>query len=185
MLQYNKLKHTKERLHMKNKHKILYFLPAIIVTLIIFALSSRDIDTSNAQSGQVTEAVVSLFGSSSGYGSSEGVGGIDFGLLNLYIRALAHVIEFGGLGLMILLGCFLNKLTLKQYIKITLTWGIATALVDETIQYFTPGRTCDLLDITKDIIGILLSLVFAYVVQILYLRHTNKTKKKLLQNLYP
>lgn len=155
---------------MKNKKIVLYFLPAIMVTLIIFALSSRDIETSNAQSGQVTEKVFSLFGNSDEVSSEGSFKGVGLDVLNLYIRALAHVIEFGGLGLMIILGCFLSKFTQERYVKLTLIWGGLAALVDETIQFFTPGRTCDILDITKDIIGILLSLVFAYIVKSIYLR---------------
>ena len=174
MIKYNKSNYNKERQYIKNKNKVLYFLPAIIVTLIIFALSSRDIDASNSQSGQITEVVFNIFGSSDEAGATGGFSGIDFGILNLYVRALAHVIEFGGLGLMIILGCFLNKLSSDKYLKITLIWGAAAALLDETIQYFTPGRTCDILDITKDMIGILLSLAFVYGIQLLYKKQVIK-----------
>ncbi len=152
---------------MKSKKAIIYFLPAIIVTIIIFALSSRSIEASNAQSGLITESVFSLLGAEGGVATGGSFKGIGLDIINQYIRALAHVIEFGGLGLMIILGCFLNKLAKEQYIKLTLTWGLVTAFADETIQFFTPGRTADILDITKDIIGILLALLVAHIIYLI------------------
>lgn len=153
---------------MTNKKILLYFIPALIVTLIIFTLSSRDIETSNAESGQVTQTIANLFGSSSDEGADGEASIMPLDILNLYIRSLAHVIEFGGLGLMIILGCLLAKFSQRHLIIVTLTWGAVVALSDELIQYFTPGRTCDILDMTKDVIGIILALVFAYVVKKIY-----------------
>lgn len=153
---------------MTNKKILLYFIPALIVTLIIFTLSSRDIETSNAESGQVTQTIANLFGSSSDEAADGQTPTMPLDILNLYIRSLAHVIEFGGLGLMIILGCLLAKLSQRHLIIVTLTWGAVVALSDELVQYFTPGRTCDILDMTKDVIGIVLALAFAYVVKKIY-----------------
>ena len=153
---------------MKNKKKIIYFTPAIIVTIIIFGLSSRSIEVSNSQSGLITDSVFSLFGAQGEVATGGSFKGIGLDVINQYVRALAHVIEFGGLGLMIILGCFFNQFTQKQYIKLTLTWGILTAFTDETIQFFVPGRTADLLDIMKDITGIVLSLLTAYIIHQIY-----------------
>lgn len=160
------------------KKQFLYFIPAILVTLIIFGLSSRDITVSNEQSGQVTERVMGLFGnienSDIENGSLQTFNGVGLDIINLYIRSLAHVLEFGGLGLMIILGCLCCGFTQKHYIKLTLLWGLSTAFLDEGIQYFTPGRTADMLDISKDIIGILLAIAFAFAIHFIYERIRSK-----------
>ena len=187
MLKYSKLKSNdiifyKGIFYMKSKTKILYFIPAIIVTIIIFGLSTRSIEASNAQSGLVTESVFSIFGAEGGVATGGSFKGIGLDIINQYVRALAHVLEFGGLGLMIILGCFLNGFTKKQYIKLTLIWGSLTAFTDETIQFFTPGRTADFLDIAKDLTGILSALLVAYIIHQIYLART-KAQKLLKQQI--
>ena len=157
---------------MKNKKLIAYFIPAIIVTIIIFALSTRSIEASNAQSGLVTESVFSIFGAKGKVATGGSFKGIGLDIINQYVRALAHVLEFGGLGLMIILGCFLNGFSKKHYIRLTLGWGLITAFVDETIQFFTPGRTADIFDIAKDLTGIISALLVAYLIQAVYVRKT-------------
>lgn len=161
---------------MKNKKAILYFIPAIIVTIIIFGLSTRSIEASNAQSGLVTESVFSIFGAQGGVATGGSFRGIGLDIINQYVRALAHVLEFGGLGLMIILGCYLNGFSKKQYIRLTLIWGALTAFTDETIQFFTAGRTADILDIAKDLTGIISALLVAYVIHLIYLRRKKTTK---------
>lgn len=165
---------------MTKKKRILYFLPAIIVTLIIFALSTRSIEASNAQSGQITESIFGIFGAQGGVQTGGSFKGIGLDIINQYVRALAHVIEFGGLGLMIVLGCFLSGFTKKQYIRLTLIWGSLTAFTDETIQYFTPGRTADLLDIAKDLTGITLALLVAYILHLVYFKEKSKGRHELI-----
>lgn len=166
---------------MKNKKLILYFLPAVVVTLIIFYLSSRSIEASNAQSGAVTETVISFFGqvevmNTDGALSSMRFNGTGLDYINLYIRALAHICAFGGLGLMIALGACLCGFSDKKRIKLTLSWGIIVAILDELLQAFIPGRTCSILDVGKDVIGILLSLLAVYILQVIW-KNYPKTKK--------
>ena len=142
---------------------LLYFLPALLLTSAIFWFSSKDIETSNAQSGQITEKVAFMLGSNKDDLASNHTPLMPLDILNLYVRSLAHVAEFGALGLLIILGCIGAKLSTKQLFHTTWIWGVTTAFTDEIIQYFTPGRTCDIGDITKDIIGIFLALLFSFI----------------------
>lgn len=160
-----------------NKKVILNFVPAIIVTLIIFGLSTRSIDASNAQSAVVTDSFFGLFGAEGSFSTGGTFQGIGLDIINQYIRALAHVMEFGGLGLMIMLGCFLSKFPKKYYIRLTLIWGTLTAFTDETIQHFSPGRTCDIVDIGKDLTGIILSLIVVYIIHLIYVKRQAKISK--------
>lgn len=147
---------------------LLYFLPALLLTSAIFWFSSKDIETSNAQSGQVTEKVAVMLGSNESDIEANNTPLMPLDILNLYVRSLAHVLEFGVLGLLIILGCMGAKFSAKQLFHTTWIWGVSTAFTDEIIQYFTPGRTCDIGDITKDIIGVFLALLFSYILIKIY-----------------
>ena len=157
---------------MNYKRIILYFLPAILVTCIIFFLSSRDSTASNVQSGEVTQSLLNILG------SKENSSNIDLattegfhtfyaneavGILNQFIRSLAHISEFGGLGLMILLGSHLLKLSRRSAYKLTLVWGTLVAVCDEILQYFVPGRTCSMMDIFKDVFGICAAILCVHI----------------------
>lgn len=155
---------------MKSKKVLLYFLPALIVTCMIFALSSRNSTASNQQSAKVTRSILDLFHNEASaeldtidIDTEEGFNAFfsdeSVGQFNLYIRMLAHMCEFGGLGLMILLGSKLCQFTQTYAFKLTLIWGLLVAILDECLQYFIPGRTASLLDVCKDMIGILGAIV--------------------------
>lgn len=147
---------------------LLYFLPALLLTSAIFWFSSKDIETSNAQSGQITEKVAVMLGSNEEDIGANSTPLMPLDILNLYVRSMAHVMEFGALGLLIILGCMGAKFSVKRLFHTTWIWGVTTAFSDEIIQYFTPGRTCDIGDITKDIIGLFLALLFSYLLAKVY-----------------
>ncbi len=150
---------------MYHKKVTLCFLPAIIVTLMIFFLSSRNSMASNAQSGELTQSLMSFFDPSiaSEIGSFDLTTKEDFdqffatsnmSQINQYLRMFAHMCEFGGLGLMILLGSKLLEFTPKKAFRLTLIWGVIVSFLDELLQAFVPGRTASFFDVCKDMIGI-------------------------------
>ncbi len=67
-----------------------------------------------------------------------------------------HLIEFGGLGLALVLNRDLfrgNKPRLKMFFC-----GFVWAILDELHQSFVPGRDCSLQDIAADTVGLLLAI---------------------------
>lgn len=167
------------------KKIILYFLPAFIVTCMIFTFSSHNSVESNQESGKVARSILNVFDSS----SSDELNAIDIdsqegfdqffseyriSLFNQYLRMFAHMCEFGGLGLMILLGSKLSQFTRKKAFRLTLLWGIIVAICDEILQYFIPGRTCSILDVCKDMIGISGAIVCVLIGSKLIQRYHNK-----------
>lgn len=75
------------------------------------------------------------------------------GNLEYTIRKLAHFLEFGGQSWLL---CktysefYVSKRTAAGYI---LFFGLLTAVVDEYIQFFTPGRECRVTDVLLDFSG--------------------------------
>lgn len=135
---------------MKKKH---LWLP-ILITIIIFSQSLLSGDLSGAQSGRIVifvSEILQVFGIS-----------LPFDTLSVIIRKSAHFFEY------FLLGCawmfvFFNKSYVKIGVKYALIISFLTALIDETIQIFVPGRVGSIIDVMIDmagaITGILLLLI--------------------------
>jgi VanZ family protein len=71
------------------------------------------------------------------------------------VRKIAHFSEFAALGMSLawLLGMFLH--TRAAGILLPFGCGVGAACVDETIQIFSPGRYCSIVDVTIDSAGAL------------------------------
>ena len=112
---------------MKNK-KILYLLPSLIYALLIFIVSGL-----------------------------ENISIPDFGL-NLSDKIL-HFLAYllFGLTLYFSIRGYKSDISLIHQFILLLSIGSIYALSDEIHQYFVPGRTCDLLDLASDVLGIIVS----------------------------
>ena len=84
------------------------------------------------------------------------------------LRKFAHFVEFGALGL--LLGWLFGMLGKRPVWPFTL--GVAAACLDETIQFFVPGRSPGVPDVCIDSCGA------AFGMLLLYLGHSYFKKKR-------
>lgn len=75
------------------------------------------------------------------------------------LRKLAHFSEFAALGMCLgwLFGMVMERKVLKYILP--LSCGIAAACIDETIQIFSPGRYCSIVDVGIDSTGVLSGIV--------------------------
>lgn len=90
------------------------------------------------------------------------------------VRKLAHFAEFAALGL---LSCPLSRETGNRLFPYCCGFGPLCACVDETIQYFTPGRNAAFADILLDSAGFFTGLLFAVLGYTLYKKmHFGGTK---------
>lgn len=90
------------------------------------------------------------------------------------LRKLAHFSEFAALGMVLtwLFGMLLAR-PMGRY-GIPLICGIGAACIDETIQIFSPGRFCSIVDVGIDSCGVLTGIVCLTMLCILW----NKLHKK-------
>lgn len=87
--------------------------------------------------------------------SGEGSGGQGSGLL----RKIAHFTEFAALGM--LLGWLFGMLRKGKLLPFCA--GCAAACMDETIQFFVPGRSPGLKDVAIDSCGVLAGLILLWI----------------------
>lgn len=78
------------------------------------------------------------------------------------LRKLAHFSEFAALGMVLswLYGMTVGK-PLWRY-SLPLICGAAAACIDETIQIFSPGRYCSIVDVGIDCAGVLTGIMVLY-----------------------
>ena len=72
-----------------------------------------------------------------------------------FLRKIAHFMEFSALGLLL---CWLFGM-LKKRIYLPVLLGVAAACIDETIQFFVPGRGPELRDVWIDSCGVLAGVI--------------------------
>lgn len=97
-------------------------------------------------------------------------GRLSSGLLKLFpflnilgehvVRKLGHFSEFTALGFLLLLRFRMDK----RPLSLPLVCGILTAMTDETIQMFSPGRSCEVLDVWIDTSGVCFGMALALLV---------------------
>ena len=91
-----------------------------------------------------------------------------------FIRKFAHFAEYSVLGVMLTLSLarypfFQGK---RRWLLVPL--GLCIAAVDEGIQYFTPGRDCNPMDVLLDTIGVICGVTFCIVVKWLWAKWKEK-----------
>lgn len=90
------------------------------------------------------------------------------------LRKLAHFSEFAALGLVLCwLFCMVMERKAWQFL-LPLFCGAAAACVDETIQIFSPGRYCSIVDVAIDTSGVLTGIIVLFLGYAVYKRIRQK-----------
>jgi len=130
------------------KKQTVFLAITTIFTLFIFMNSLMSGEVSSAQSGLITIPLTNflnyLFGLT-----------LDASSVSLVIRKLAHFGEFLILGVLWVLTLTSYSFRLQKAMQLTISIGLLTALSDEFIQTFVPGRAGTLLDVLIDLVGVL------------------------------
>ena len=124
----------------RDRHLRLCRVLILLVLCFIWGNSLLPAEVSQAFSDWVKAL---LQGMLSGVGSGEGGSGL--------LRKIAHFTEFTALGLLL----HWHFLLLRKKGGHPLLWGVSAACIDETIQFFVPGRSPGLLDVGIDSCGVL------------------------------
>lgn len=95
------------------------------------------------------------------------------GLASLIVRKLAHFSEFAALGMCIAWLLGMQGKGKKQ----ALAWCVLASCIDETLQFFAPGRAPRLYDVIIDSSGALAGIM------LLYSGHTYLKKRSTIQSL--
>ncbi len=86
------------------------------------------------------------------------------GFLEVYIRKVAHFVEYFVLGALMSAHALLGLRKRARTSLWVLLAGAAVAVVDESIQLFAEGRSCQVSDMLLDCSGVLAALVLAQLI---------------------
>ena len=126
--------------------KINRLIPILIALNIIFIFYQAQLDgelssQTSSQDVDIAEEVLEVFNIE-----------VERDILHTFLRELAHVFQYFTLGILFMIR-FLNK-------KYLLYFGGFIMVIDETIQYLTPGRAFELKDLGLDTVGFSLGILF-------------------------
>ena len=83
--------------------------------------------------------------------------------LDHVIRKLAHLSEFAALGASLLaFFWYFTQEIIGRSFNFTFLFGLLIAGVDETLQLFSAGRSCQLSDVGIDFMGVVLGALFCF-----------------------
>lgn len=130
--------------------RILRFLPMFLIMVGIFAFSALPGDESADQSGSLLDAIIKLFGSSSGDLSEN-----TYRALHLLLRKTAHFTEYALLGASACYAFKLPRLHDRRFRQLLFPWVLSTAyaVTDEIHQYYVSGRYGTWSDVLIDSAG--------------------------------
>ena len=130
----------------------------------IFYNSSQSAIESTERSSPLTDWINSIL---SGFP-------IPFSVTENFIRKLAHFTEYAILGTMLSVTYYLYLLKIKTALIATLITSAAVAVIDEVIQLFPAGRSCQISDMLLDCCGV----AFAAVIVMLIIRAIENNRRK-------
>ena len=141
----------------KHNHKMIYRIITafllILWVIFIFSNSLDNADASTAKSGAVLALLRRILGSE----------GAD--LTEFIVRKTAHFTEFAIEGILLL--SVVKGYTARpvKFLGWPFLGGLMTALADETIQLFSPGRSSQVTDVWIDFAGVVTGVLLALLVQ--------------------
>ena len=99
---------------------------------------------------------------------------IPFSVTESFIRKLAHFTEYAILGVMLSVTYYVYQLKIRTALITTLITGAAVAVIDEIIQLFPAGRSCQVSDMLLDFCGV----AFAAVIVMVIIRTIENNRRK-------
>ena len=134
------------------------FTAALAATVyFIFSNSLEIARESSARSQQVMELLNSLLG-------RVGLGPLS----EHFVRKMAHFCEFSLLGFWFMLCLRVYTRHFVRHVSWPLFFGLLTAVIDETIQLYVPGRSSSVKDVLLDFSGVLTGLFIALMILLFF-----------------
>ena len=147
-----------------NKRKIFFYINTILsisIMVVIFLFSTENGNSSMDTSNSAKEILLSFLAKF----APQGI--INF--LDEHIRQLAHFTLYFLLGITTS-NAINNGFNFRKPIAYGISGGICIiyAISDEIHQYFVPGRSCRLIDIGIDSMGILTGILLVWLISLIF-----------------
>ena len=156
--------------------RVIFTLALIGCVAFIFSNSLKIADDSSVSSGRVLIWLQHLL-------RLLGMPGAAAHLTMHIVRKLAHFCEYALEGFLLMLCLRVYTRRFVRHIAWPILFGLLTALTDETIQLFTPGRSSQVTDVWLDFSGVLSGLLVGFVLLVLVracvllYRHRNEDQR--------
>lgn len=146
---------------------IVLLAASVLLVCFIFGRSLMPFDVSSAESGSVVDMLGGLLH----------MIGINEQDASHVVRKAAHFTEFCVLGVLLTLTAWKNgKKNLRPHIFTVLFFCLAVPVCDETIQYFSPGRSPEVADVLLDFSGAFTGVLITSLILKLLSMHKRKEK---------
>ena len=155
----------------KNKGKIILACTFTVLTLcmigFIFFQSTLPAVDSSRESGRVVTFLnkITVF---FGFGEM---------FTQNFVRKCAHLTEFAALGTLASLTFLSYKLKWKTSLALAPVLSFVVAVIDESLQLFSEGRSFQITDICIDTAGGIISAVFLLLIFIIFVNKNKRMKK--------
>ena len=150
--------------------RVVFTFALIACIAFIFSNSMQVATASTVSSGRVLRLMRSAI-------TRLGMPGLAQHLTMHFVRKLAHFCEYTLEGFLLMLCMRVYSRHPLRHISVPMLGGVLTALTDETIQLFSPGRSSQVTDVWLDSIGVLAGILAALVLLALcrlLFHHRNK-----------
>ena len=147
--------------------RVLFTLALVGCIWFIFSNSMAVADVSSVSSGRVLQLLQAVL-------RRLGMPGLAQRLTMHLVRKLAHFCEYTLEGFLLMLCMRVYTRRYVRHISVPMLGGVLTAMADETIQIYSPGRSSQVTDVWLDsagvLVGILIALVFMALCRMLFHR---------------
>lgn len=147
--------------------RVLFTLALAGCIWFIFSNSMAVADVSSVSSGRVLQLLQAVL-------RRLGMPGLAQRLTMHLVRKLAHFCEYTLEGFLLMLCMRVYTRRYVRHISVPMLGGVLTAMADETIQIYSPGRSSQVTDVWLDsagvLAGILIALVFMALCRMLFHR---------------
>lgn len=159
---------------------IFSFMPMVVMMIIIYLFSAKNGVQSSHTSGGTVSIMISFFEKIPGIHITELKQAELARYMELPVRKLAHITEYGILLATIYIPIEKNfMLENSKKVIVSAVIAILYAASDELHQRFVPGRSGRVTDVLIDSIGILVAL---FILQIIYQKKRKHNRKNVMTN---
>lgn len=134
--------------------RIVFSITTLLLLVYIFGHSLMNANDSDNESDTVLYIVNSIIH----------IFNLDITLVSHIIRKSAHFIEFMVLGISFYFMYYSYKFSNLKRSILTILSGAFVAVIDELIQNFSVGRSCELRDMLIDFAGVLVSTLVLFII---------------------
>ena len=149
------------------KMQAISLLVSLFIVLFIFVNSSLPADESAETSGGLLGFINGIFAFL----------GLEFELSHNALRKIAHFVEFFTVGAAFMWTTAAFTKNIGAHIIKPLFASLSVAVIDETIQFFPPGRSSQLSDVILDFAGAFCAIMLTwYLMHLISKKHSKRSK---------